>query len=222
MGHRGARDKALENTIESFQHFITTGYEVVEFDVHSTKDNIWIVHHDKTLERLTNSKAAIKDLMFSDLKNIIHNDGQPIPSLEEVLLLFSKTNIELQIEVKSDGDFIKLLDQINSYPQFEKITVISFHHRILLKLKDKVPQLKTVCLMEALPVNPVGIIKDCQANGISLSVRTIDQELVEQCHQAGFTVTAWNANDKKTYDYIKSIGVDIVGTDVPFSIKSFT
>lgn len=217
MGHRGARDKALENTIKSFQFLIESNIPIVEFDIHSSKDNIWIVHHDTTIDRITTSSGKIAEMTLNELKVVRSPEGDPIPTLEEVLKLFSQTEIGLQIEIKSSGDWDNLKKQIENYPRPDLITIISFNHRLLFHMKSLMPQIKTTCLLEGLPMNPVEIIKACKADGISVSIRTVDKELVEEVHRANLTVTTWNANDRETLIKMQEMGVDFVGTDKPYS-----
>ena len=100
----------------------------------------------------------------------------------------------------------------------DRTIVKSFSHRIPKKVKEIDSNIKTACLMYGLPVDPVSIIKACNSDGISISAQTIDKQLVDECHQAGFTVTTWNINDEKLLPYYQSLGVDFAGTDFPTKI----
>lgn len=211
MGHRGARDCSLENTLDSFKHAIALNVPWVEFDIHSTKDGEWIVHHDFTVDRLTNSQGLIKNFTLNEIEKIKHHDGQKIPTLIETLELFKDTKTKLQIEIKSNGDFKKLAQLIQN--KIEDFSIISFNHRVLKHMKEIDSHIKTFCLLEGLPINATEVIKSCNADGISLSIKTIDKQLVEECHSKKFIVTTWNANDDESMAFAKSIGVDIIATD---------
>ncbi len=55
IAHRGARGYAPENTIPAFVKALDLcNADGVELDVHLTKDNIMVVHHDDDLRRCTN------------------------------------------------------------------------------------------------------------------------------------------------------------------------
>lgn len=221
MGHRGARDRAPENTLKSFVFLIQSGLTVLEFDVHYCKDGDWVVHHDDTLDRTTNSSGKIAEKNSEELGLIRTKEGEPLPRLQEVLELAKKNGIELQIELKNHGDLKNLKTYFDQFDNTDFITVISFNHRWLLELKEICPNIKTACLLYALPINPLDIIKSCKADGISVSVAYIDQKLVEECHSQKYFVTAWNANDHETYLRMKKIGVDYLGTDVPYLAKAW-
>ena len=221
MGHRGARDKAPENTLRSFSQLIEAGIPAVEFDVHESADGVWVVHHDDTLERTTNGTGLLSSQSWAELCKIKTHEGDPLPRLEQVLEIFKNTSMELQIEIKSPGNFKNLAAVLKAGMDTSKITVISFNHRWLYEFKKAAPDFRTTCLLFGLPLNPVEIVKSAQADGLSLSVNWIDRDLVQACHQAGLTVTAWNANDPKTFHEMKDLGIDYLGTDKPFAARTW-
>ena len=53
IGHRGARAFAPENTLPAFAKALHLGCHMVELDVHLTRDQIPVVHHDDDLLRCT-------------------------------------------------------------------------------------------------------------------------------------------------------------------------
>ena len=53
IGHRGARAFAPENTLAAFQKALQLGCHMIELDVHCTRDEVLIVHHDDDLLRCT-------------------------------------------------------------------------------------------------------------------------------------------------------------------------
>jgi glycerophosphoryl diester phosphodiesterase len=221
MGHRGARDVAPENSLRSFEAAINCGLTCIEFDIHQIKDGEFIVHHDDTLERTTTGVGKISDYSLSELQNYTLKDGDKIPTLNDVLELTKNKNIELQIELKNPGDWNQLKKILINTKMVHLFTVISFNHRWLFELKEIFPEIKTACLMYALPVQPELIIQATKCNGISLNVQFVDLALVERCHQFGHTVTAWNANDIETFTRLNSYGVDYLGTDIPHTAKAW-
>lgn len=221
MGHRGARDRAPENTLRSFQETLNSGVPVVEFDIHQSRDGVWVVHHDETLDRTTQSQGPLADRTWAELSLVRTKEGDPLPRLEQVLELFKNSSVELQIEIKSPGNFVALADLLRHHFPFQRVTVISFNHRWLKAFKEAAPEIKTTCLLFGLPLNPVEIARSAGAEGLSLSVNWIDADLVRECHAAGMTVTAWNANDRETFEKMKALGVDTLGTDKPFTAREW-
>lgn len=69
VGHRGARAYAPENTIPSITKAASMGCEMVEIDIHMTRDGHLVVFHDDTLDRCSDAGERFPDrktLFISD------------------------------------------------------------------------------------------------------------------------------------------------------------
>lgn len=58
IGHRGASGYCPENTMASYKKAIELGADFLEVDIHLSKDDVLVVHHDPTLDRTTNGKGT--------------------------------------------------------------------------------------------------------------------------------------------------------------------
>jgi len=105
--HRGDWRNAPENSLKGIENCIQMGVDIVEIDIQKTKDNQFILMHDKTIDRMTNGKGNISDYTLKELKQFYLKDHQGrkkaeltnhrIPTLEESLLL-SKDRIMLNLD----------------------------------------------------------------------------------------------------------------------------
>lgn len=59
IAHRGASTLAPENSIPAFQLAGEYGYWGAECDVSVTKDGIWVLMHDTSVDRTTNGRGAV-------------------------------------------------------------------------------------------------------------------------------------------------------------------
>lgn len=69
IGHRGARAFSPENTIPSFKKAFDLGCDMVEVDVHLTKDRELVITHDDNLLRCTNVRS-----IFSERRSFFVSD----------------------------------------------------------------------------------------------------------------------------------------------------
>lgn len=69
-GHRGANWYAPENTMVSFKKAHELGADVIEFDVHLSKDNRCVIMHDELLNRTSNGTGYIRDYTYSELAKL--------------------------------------------------------------------------------------------------------------------------------------------------------
>lgn len=99
QAHRGVCTEAPENTMAAYRLAVAQGYDIIEFDPKCTKDGIWVVHHDMTLNRTGRVKGKafeekedIRDYTYAELSEIDVGEwfdskfaGEHIPSLAQVL-----------------------------------------------------------------------------------------------------------------------------------------
>src|SRR5688572_25480581 len=104
--HRGGAALRPENTIAAFDHGLSCGADGLELDVHLSSDNVVVVHHDTTLERMTKGKGRVADHTAAQLAAL------DVPTLSEVLARY--TAAQLIIEIKVDGVTLvrKVLDAL--------------------------------------------------------------------------------------------------------------
>jgi glycerophosphoryl diester phosphodiesterase len=98
IAHRGAHNQAqgvVENTLPAFRLAAQVGCWGIELDVHATADQVLVINHDPTLQRLWGLDLAIADLSFADLRAQVPE----IPTLEEIVAEFGG-RVHLFIELK--------------------------------------------------------------------------------------------------------------------------
>lgn len=111
VAHRGASGTRPENTLPSFAEAVRVDSDVIELDVHLSKDGHLIVMHDEDVERTTNGKGLIREKTLAEIKKL--NAGSwfssayqntKVPTLKEVLDLLVMRNFRgvLTIELKTD------------------------------------------------------------------------------------------------------------------------
>jgi len=70
VAHRGGSALAPENTLAAIRRAVGLGVEAVEVDVQRTRDGRLVVHHDDTLERMTDAEGPIRERRFAELCRI--------------------------------------------------------------------------------------------------------------------------------------------------------
>jgi len=126
IAHRGAHNKKkhiIENTDAAFANALDLGCWGIEFDVRATADDVLVVNHDPTLERIWGKKIAISELTFAQLRQLVPE----ILSLAEVVARYGK-RLHLFIELKAPFDAEKSL-----YNDLQPLTPCVDYHLISLK-----------------------------------------------------------------------------------------
>lgn len=66
--HRGASAYAPENTLPAFRLAMEMGADGFENDIHLTKDKVFAVCHDGSIERTSNGTGSIHEMTMAQLK----------------------------------------------------------------------------------------------------------------------------------------------------------
>ncbi|GAA0068225.1 hypothetical protein UT300002_30080 [Clostridium perfringens] len=118
IAHRGGGNLGAENTLESIEEAIKEKVNWTEIDIQRTKDNHYIINHDKNFKRLTGDSRSPEEMTLKDIKNLLIKNEfdnskkkQKVATLDEVIKI-SKRNIGLFIELKRLTADKKMVDDI--------------------------------------------------------------------------------------------------------------
>lgn len=103
IAHRGLHNAGvglIENAMGAFEAAARAGYGI-ELDVHGTLDGEAIVFHDRTLDRLTETRGRTSSRTAEELKALkLGGTGETIPTLGDVLDQIAG-RVPILIEIKS-------------------------------------------------------------------------------------------------------------------------
>lgn len=108
IAHRGLFNSNYpENSLSAFENAVKNNYGI-ELDIQFTKDKKIVVFHDDNLERMTNDKRNVNELLYEELRNLkLLNSNESIPLFEDVLSLVNG-KVPLIIEIKNCDNIIEL------------------------------------------------------------------------------------------------------------------
>lgn len=100
VAHRGAADRALENSLEAFRIAVADGADMIEFDVRLTADGDPAVVHDDRTGRTARENVAVAAVASARLRAVRLRNGEPVPFLADVLDVV-RGAVPLNIEIKA-------------------------------------------------------------------------------------------------------------------------
>lgn len=114
--HRGLFDNetiAPENSLAAFRKAVKAGYGI-EMDVQLSKDNVPVIFHDETLERMCGVKGNVCDYTLKELKKMkLAYSNETIPTFAEALRVVDG-KVPLIIEYKIYGLGLKVCELGNA------------------------------------------------------------------------------------------------------------
>lgn len=186
----------LENTIPSMAAAFKAGADIVELDVHITKDNQFAVFHDWTLDCRTNGTGVTRDYTMAELKKLDIGYGYTadggktypfrgkginvMPSLDEVMKHFPDKPFLIHIKSNDpkEGTLLAKFLSRFSKDRLKHITVYGGDEPIA-QLREHMPTLRVMskqtmkaCLIPYIASGWSGYVsKDCQNTEIHIPER---------------------------------------------------
>ncbi len=233
-GHRGAKGEAPENTISGFSLASRNGIRHFELDVQLSKDNKLMVLHDIRVDRTTDRRGKISEFTSSELSKMDARRNvapwptfQMIPSLENVMEN-SPDCQHFQFEVKTERSatgidrICKELDRLfKEKDYYQNASVTSSDTRILKKIKQINPNIKTGLVAEYRVPNPVKKAKRLGCHHLCAKWTIISPKIIEEAKKDGMAVSAWTVNRIQDVVHLKRMGIDSVITDYPTSMLAY-
>jgi len=163
IAHQGGELLAPSNTMAAFDLAASLNVDVLETDIHMTKDGQLVLMHDATVDRTTNGTGRVDSFTLAELKKLdagykfvdlqgnhsYRGKGVTVPTLEELFAKYGARfyyNVEMKDAYPKNGPSqieAKLWALIQKYHLEQHVVVASFHQNLLdnfVKLSgDKTP-----------------------------------------------------------------------------------
>ena len=98
--HRGYTAHAPENSLRAMRYAINRHADYLEMDVQVTKDGRFTLMHDETVDRTTDGSGRIVNKTWEQVQRLRLSNGDPVPSLREVLDLAKPSGTQVLLEMK--------------------------------------------------------------------------------------------------------------------------
>ncbi|MFF0752464.1 glycerophosphodiester phosphodiesterase [Streptomyces sp. NPDC004267] len=212
IGHRGVMGVAPENTLRSFVLAERAGMDVIELDLHLSKDGALVVMHDADVDRTTDGTGPIAAKTLAELRELDAGQGERVPVFEEVL---AAVGAPLQAEIK-DADAARALAAVlNERELTGRVEVLSFHDEALAEVRALVPGVRTALVADRRQDEVVRRALDVGATALVLNIRHLTRDTVERAHAAGLRVVGWVVNTEDDLRLAHALGLDGATTDRP-------
>ena len=219
-GHRGNPDEHPENTLASFRSAIELGVDLIECDVHMSKDGQLVVIHDHALDRTTDGSGLVMEHEWRALRELDAGNGERLPLLHEVIEVARTGGVGLAIEIKQiplpyPGMEQRVVDELRAHEFVEQACVISFYHPSLPLLKSIEPRLQVGLLEGARPIDVVELMNQARADIYSPHYGALDRQQVEELHAARRVVGVWTVDDGAALGWCRVCRPDSIFTNRP-------
>ena len=223
IAHRGYSAFAPENTLSAFRLAGEKGFYGCEFDIRPTKDGVWVVHHDETVDRMTDGHGKISQLTYAEIsklkidagKNVENYPNEKIPTLEETLDVCEESSVRPVIEVKGGNpEDMEGLSKILKGRSFSNgYTLISFTWELLAPLRELLPESEIFMLAEEVMPSHVRFCFEHKIDGISFKYTKNTSLSIALLKATGLKTAAWTVDNVTSARKLCALGVGTITTN---------
>lgn len=201
-----------ENTLRSFVAAQQAGLDVIELDLHLSKDGALVVMHDAEVDRTTDGSGPIAEKTVAELRSLDAGHGERIPVFEEVL---DAVRTPLQAEIKDVAAAQALAEVMQRRDLVSRVEVLSFHDEAVAEIARLVPGVRTALVDDHYGTEVVERARAAGAGTLVLNIRRLTLEIVEHARKADLRVIGWVVNTLDHLRLVRALELDGATTDYP-------
>lgn len=231
FAHRGGAHEYDENTLAAFKASYDKGLRGFETDVRITKDGVFVISHDASVERHTGSKGIVEEMTAAELKKLKTKKGNSLLFLDELLNYFAdKPSIYIEFEMKTKpADYPQ--EKLEPYcdklyktlmakkPATSSYLLTAFDKRPLIYLKAKYPEVDMLFITSSpLTQEVIQETLDMGIKRVGCTIGGTSREMVKKAQKAGLIVSLWPGHSVDDFLLGVYLGADYLCSDVPVAV----
>lgn len=243
--HRGGAALYPENTLHAFRGAVVEHQtDLLELDLHASKDGELVVAHDDTLDRCTDGRGPLKALTFAELSALdaahkfttdvgvsfpLRGTGIRIPRFVEVLEAFPR--VKLNVELKTDDAVAPFVALVKGQPALlERMCIGSEHDAVAAKLVAALPDGCFFYPRDALVAFVLGfkggeLVEDARYTVLDMPLKyqgltLFDRALADEAARREKWINVWTVDDEAEMRQAIADGVGGIMTDRPDVLRA--
>jgi len=225
IAHRGASGTLPENTLPAYELAVSQGADMIEIDLHRTRDGETVVTHDEDLARL-GGRGEVAEADVAEIRALDAGGGAAVPTLDEVLDAFGGRvpfNLELKRGRRRRYDDLETaaLAAVERRGLLESTLFSSFDDATLAELGSQSPEARIALLLSARSASrPIERALALGAEAVNPSLFVVTPELIEAAHQVGLAVHVYTVDAEDDMLRLIDLGVDGLFTNFPARMRA--
>ncbi len=241
IAHQGGDHLRPGNTMFAFQNAADLGVDVLEMDLHITKDGILVLIHDETIDRTTDGTGEVEAMTYEELQQYdagydwtrdggatypFRGQGITIPMLEDVFNTFPNTRMTIELKKTNASMAQPFCGLIRQYGMEDKVLVASFYDERIQEFRRECPEVATSSARTETTVFVLmtkaflgGFFTPhfyaLQVPEESSGITVMTPSFIRAAHARNLRVEPWTINDEETMRKFIEWGVDGIITDRP-------
>ncbi|MBB5233533.1 glycerophosphodiester phosphodiesterase [Deinococcus budaensis] len=241
IAHQGGEGLRPSNTLLAYRNAASLGADMLEMDMHATRDGVLVLSHDAALDRLTNVRGRIPELTLAQVRAAdagyafsldggrtfpFRGQGVQVAQLSEVLSAFPALPMIIEIKQASPSLAAPFCRALRDAGATRRVIAASFSDVALNEFRAACPEVMTSMtereLRPLVLLSKVGLARLAPVRGRAAQVpvragriEVVTPGFVRAMQARGVAVQVWTVNDPAEMRRLIRLGVDGIITDRP-------
>lgn len=242
IGHRGCAGEAPENTLPSFEAGLAAGADILESDVHLTRDGVPVLLHDDVLERVSDGRGRVALQELGALRRLdfgfhfspdgrshpFRGRGVGIATLQEALDRFPEARFNLELKENVPGLVERTAAVVRAAGAEARTLLTAAEDELMAKLRGHAAAEGLGTALGASAADVLAFVssalegKPPPPGPMALQVPhafagrpLVTESFVAHAHAHGIQVHVWTINEPAQMTQLLDLGVDGIVTDFP-------
>ncbi len=245
IAHKGGEGLWPGNTMYAFEHVVALGVDVIETDLHQTKDGVLVLGHDDRVENVSDGNGNVWDFTYAELQKLdagyrwSRDNGQTFPyrgqgitytSVEAVFKAFPTMRFYMDMKQTEPPIYAAFCQLIRQYHMEDRVVAASFNRANTTAFRKLCPEVatsadQTESLVFVL-LNFAGLGRcfspDFQAFAVPVErsgIPVMTPSFVNAAHERNIRVDVWTIDDPAEMERLIAMGADGIISDRPDTLK---
>lgn len=225
IAHRGASAYAQENSPSALKQAAELGSDMVEVDVRITADDVPVISHDATLDRVYGVPGEIAALTLAELKAATTGTGaDPVLTFAELVEVGKTHGLGLYLDIKAINEIAatSMMATLDAQEYVRGVIFSSFRPDIVAEIKASRPDAVTSILFSSRHVAPVLLARAVKADYVHPCWERYDQpsalltpDWLQEVRAAGLGIICWHEERSEEIQALQQLGVNGICSDQP-------
>ena len=222
----------------AFDRGLALGADGLEMDVRLSRDGVVVVHHDPTLDRITEGHGPLSERTAAELVELdaayrfgvdggypLRGRGIRIPTLQDVLARYADVRCVIELKMDSPELARATIEVIRAAGAVGRVSLGSFHGKALSAARAAEPRIPTGASTDEIrrELTPAWLrpwrrpprFQTLYVPESWTGVRIVSPAFIARAHRKGVAVWVWTVNAADDIRRLLDWGVDGIMTDRP-------
>ncbi|MFC8426543.1 glycerophosphodiester phosphodiesterase [Streptomyces sp. NPDC057236] len=210
VAHRGDPYRVRENTLASLRSALDRGADAVEIDVRLTRDGVPVLLHDGTLKRLWGHDRPLLSLSWEEVRAVT-DDG--VPTLSDALAATESGRVMIDLPGTPDVRAVRrVVDAVRERDARDRVHYCA-GAAAMLAVRAADPSAEIALTRTTSAPARAGLLEVIRPRWLNYRFGLVDRALADRVHRAGYLLSVWTPDTRRSMRRLLSLGVDSITTN---------